>query len=336
MATNKHAIIRYQTLDKCFRNPGRRYFIDDLIEECNISIYDFTGIRDGIKRRQIFEDIKFMESSQGWSISLNRNKAGKKVYYRYLDTDFSINSTLLNQTEELQLKEVLLTLARFKGMPQFEWIEEILVRLELSFTIKDDTNKFIDFEQNQFLQGLDFFSTIFNAIVYQRTLVIRYKSFKQTSPSEFVFHAYYLKQYNSRWFVFGKSDYFGDLTNIALDRIETVSESSVAYKKNDSIDFEEYFEDIVGVTIPRDLLPIKVILKVNAALWPYIKTKPIHGSQKVKEITINHTIIELLVIINYELTTLLFSYGEDLVVLEPITLAEDIKKKAENLIKGYL
>ncbi len=32
MATNKHAIIRYQTLDKCFRNPGRTYYIDDLIE----------------------------------------------------------------------------------------------------------------------------------------------------------------------------------------------------------------------------------------------------------------------------------------------------------------
>jgi len=30
MATNKHATIRYQALDKCFRNPGRRYYIDDL------------------------------------------------------------------------------------------------------------------------------------------------------------------------------------------------------------------------------------------------------------------------------------------------------------------
>ena len=34
MATNKNALIRYKVLDNCFRNPGKRYFIDDLISEC--------------------------------------------------------------------------------------------------------------------------------------------------------------------------------------------------------------------------------------------------------------------------------------------------------------
>ena len=62
MATNKHAIIRYQTLDKCFRNPGRKYFIEDLVEACSIAIYEFSGNNNGIKRRQVLEDIKFMES----------------------------------------------------------------------------------------------------------------------------------------------------------------------------------------------------------------------------------------------------------------------------------
>ena len=42
MATNKHAIIRYQALDKCFRNIGKRYFMDDLIDACNQAIYEFT------------------------------------------------------------------------------------------------------------------------------------------------------------------------------------------------------------------------------------------------------------------------------------------------------
>ncbi len=67
MSTNKHAIIRYQTLDKCFRNFGRNYTIDDLVEECNKSIYEFTGKEGGIKKRQLYDDIRFMESEQGWS-----------------------------------------------------------------------------------------------------------------------------------------------------------------------------------------------------------------------------------------------------------------------------
>ena len=79
MATNKHAIIRYQALDKCFRNIGKRYFMDDLIDACNQAIYEFTGSDEGIKRRQVFEDIKFMESDAGYSIELTRYKEGDTI-----------------------------------------------------------------------------------------------------------------------------------------------------------------------------------------------------------------------------------------------------------------
>ena len=34
MATNKNALIRYKVLDNCFKNVGRKYFINDLISEC--------------------------------------------------------------------------------------------------------------------------------------------------------------------------------------------------------------------------------------------------------------------------------------------------------------
>lgn len=69
MATNKHATIRYHALDRCFSNWGRRYYIEDLIEACNLALYEFSGVEDGVKRRQIFDDITFMESEQGWSIT---------------------------------------------------------------------------------------------------------------------------------------------------------------------------------------------------------------------------------------------------------------------------
>jgi hypothetical protein len=31
MSVTKHQLIRYKILDQCFRNPGRSYFIEDLI-----------------------------------------------------------------------------------------------------------------------------------------------------------------------------------------------------------------------------------------------------------------------------------------------------------------
>ncbi len=78
MPQNKNAIIRYNALDKCFRNPGRSYTIDDLLDECNEALTEENPNTDGIKRRQLFVDIKFMESENGWSIELERTPVGKK------------------------------------------------------------------------------------------------------------------------------------------------------------------------------------------------------------------------------------------------------------------
>ena len=61
MSTNKHATIRYNTLDTCFANRGRKFFMDDLVEACNYSIYEFSGQLEGVKKRQIYDDIRFMK-----------------------------------------------------------------------------------------------------------------------------------------------------------------------------------------------------------------------------------------------------------------------------------
>ena len=57
MSTNKNALIRYQVLDRCFRNIGKMYFWEDLLEECNKALIDFDPNSNGIQRRQLFDDI---------------------------------------------------------------------------------------------------------------------------------------------------------------------------------------------------------------------------------------------------------------------------------------
>ena len=44
---------------------------------------------------------------------------------KYEDSNFSISNQPLNETEANQLREALLTLDRFKGLPQYNWINEI-------------------------------------------------------------------------------------------------------------------------------------------------------------------------------------------------------------------
>ncbi len=330
MATNKHATIRYQVLDRCFKNTGRRYSMDDLVSECNKALREYTGLKTSVQRRQLYEDIKFMESSQGWNIPLERVRDGHKVHFRYEDRSFSINSQPLNETEQKQLKEALLTLSRFKGMPQFEWVDELIARLDSGLGLSH-TGMVIEFEQNKYLKGLEHITPAYNAIVHSRSLKIRYQSFKQDIAEEFIFYPYFLKQYNNRWFLFGKRDGVEFLINLALDRIQEITENSKKYIANTSIDFSEYFEDVIGVTFRSDADTEKLILKISTTVWPYIESKPLHGSQKVKSKSDSDVQVELTVQVNHELIALLFSYMDAIEILEPIALRTRLKDISKSI-----
>ena len=332
MSTNKHAIIRYQTLDKCFRNTGRNYDIEILVEECNKSIYDYSGKEEGIKKRQLYADIRFMESEQGWSIELKKVKEGRRVYYKYQDSNFSISNQPLNETEANQLREALLTLDRFKGLPQYNWINEINTRLESSFNLKKENNIIISFEQNEYLKGLEFIPELYNAILYKKVLSVFYKSFNANESSNIIISPYYLKQYNMRWFLFGKSESYKSITNLALDRIQSIEIVNQVYIETE-IDFNEYFEDIIGVTLPNENIE-NIILIVDKSLIQYITTKPLHGSQKIKEVNTEFEVY-LTIVPNYELETLLLSFGEKIKVKEPQLLVEKIKERVNKMKNNY-
>jgi len=335
MATNKHATIRYHALDQCFSNPGRKYFINDLLEACNNALYEYNDKSEGIKKRQLYEDITFMESEQGWSIPLERVRDGKKVFYTYSDRKFSINNQTINESEAKQLQETLSILNRFKGMPQFGWMEEMLVRIESVFNIKRNDKPIVGFEQNPYLRGLSYFTELFNAIQYKKVLRVEYQSFKQENSISFTFHPYFLKQYNNRWFLFGYNEEHGLISNLSLDRIISIKEINNQYIENKTVNFEEYFEDVVGVSVFSDTQAKKIILKVDIDLWPYIKTKPLHGSQRLINVNEKFVTLELELQLNYELESLILSFGEKIEVIEPQELRRYIKNRIKQLNEKY-
>lgn len=336
MATNKHATIRYNALDKCFSNIGRKYYIDDLVEACNQAIYEFTGSNNGIKKRQIYADITFMKSEQGFAAPIESYADGRKKYHRYSDPNFSINKKEVSPKEQQQLKQALEVLSRFQGLPSFEWVDELNARLNDQVPKVGETqqSKHISFEENPFLKGKELFTPIYNAIRNQRVLKIDYQSYKSDAPIQFIVHPYHLKQYNNRWFLFGQSESYETLTNLALDRILAIEEIDQKYKPT-TIDFDNYFEDIIGVTKPNDTALEKVQLKISRSLYPYIESKPLHGSQRVINREEDTITIELDILINYELHSTLLSFGDEIEVLAPNHFREKIKEKLSKSMKIY-
>ncbi|WP_020569788.1 helix-turn-helix transcriptional regulator [Neolewinella persica] len=336
MATNKHAIIRYHALDRCFGNPGRKFFIENLIAACNDALFEATGVDNGVKRRQVLNDIKFMESEAGWSIPLERRREGRRVSFRYTSPSFSIRGESVNVAEVEQISETLAILSRFSGRPQFEWLEEIQVRLASTFQVANDSTAVVSFQENPYLIGLRYFSELFTAITQKQVLSITYQGFTQNVASALEFHPWLLKQYNDRWFVLGYNAVFGGVSTLALDRIGSIEASEGTYRENAVIDLSEYFEDVVGVSIPEERAVERIVISIDRRLWPYIESKPLHGSQKVIERRETAVVVELQLIVNYELRSVLLSYLRGIEVAKPTWLREAIKMDLEVALKRYI
>jgi predicted DNA-binding transcriptional regulator YafY len=338
MAQTKLATIRYQALDRCFSNFGRRFYIEDLIAACNESLREYLGEDAGVKRRQVFDDINFMESDSGWAVPLERLKDGKRTYYRYADKNFSINRRPMSETEAHQLRDTIIMLQRFKGMPNYGWVEEIATHLQATYGLGLDTNMAVSFQNNPYLKGLEFFTPIFNAIVNKRALTIAYKPFGKPERTLEI-NPYFLKQYNDRWFLFGRTTGFTKLTNIALDRIISVEESNRTFSEcPPEINFEEFFEDVVGVSVDQDAPTMDVLLRVNPQQASYIRNKPLHESQSEPENGFGdgYAYFRLQVKDNYELRSLLLSFGAEIEVLAPESFRREMAAIVSRMAEKYI
>ena len=127
MASNKHAQIRYKVLDDCFSNFHRKFYFDDLMERCNDALRELYGEEHtGIKTRTLRLDISYMRDRAGEAgVEVEAIDDGHGYYYRY-SIDFSIFKRGLGR-RLAQLKETILMLQRFKGMPNFDWMSELVV-----------------------------------------------------------------------------------------------------------------------------------------------------------------------------------------------------------------
>ena len=64
MAQNKNALLRYRTIDRCLRNTGRRWTLQDLVDACSNALYEYEGKQDLVSTRTVQLDIQMMRSDR--------------------------------------------------------------------------------------------------------------------------------------------------------------------------------------------------------------------------------------------------------------------------------
>lgn len=346
MSVNKNALLRYMTIDRCLGDLKKSYTLEGLVRECNIALgWDFVD-KLKVSKRQIYEDLRFMKAPhpQGYGVMIKETTINGKKYFKYEDQKFSIRTRSLTEKEIETIQDTLNVLSRFNGAPGTEWMQDTMSKLEAITGTKMNTAEFISIQSNPATDWLNNFRQLMKVIPEKIALEVYYKSFKDTKEKKYLFSPYYLKEYNTRWFVIGQCPEYKNLTIFAIDRIakmRTLKGGYIANENNEGelrYNFDEYFDDVVGVSVRTDDPVEKVLLKIRNDSWPYIETKPFHGSQKRwrdgdEE---NFTGIQLEVQINYELIANVLYRGSAIRVIEPESLIAKIRNEVTKMNEFYL
>ncbi len=331
MANVKNAAIREIIIDRCLRHPGGRTVLQ-IMKECNDAL-DLHGFRQVTSSNTIRQD--FIDIANRWHQVIECRRSGRNLYYSYRDPDFSIYKNPLSEEEIMKVYGALEVMERFKGQAGFSWLEEVSAHLRVTLNMGKNPETFISYDDNAQLRGMQHFAQLHEYIRSHQPIVIEYQPYKKQEQLKETIHPYFLKQYNSRWFVLGYNAKYEGLTTFALDRILAVEKSSVKYIPNTKYNFEEYFKNVVGVTVyPQE--PEEVLLEVKADLYPYISSKPMHPSQLlVRRTDVGDAIIMLKVIPNYELKQQIMSHGNRVVILSPQHLREEVCEEIKKILENY-
>lgn len=338
MPANKNAMTRYKFLDELLSDRHHYYDIHDLTEKCNDKLEGYGC--EFVGQRTIEKDLNYIEYGplRGYLERFNHN--GKSCI-RYERMGFSIFTKEMSNDERVLLHEVLDTIGQFDGLADFEWLDNMKIGLGLK-----EHRKIISFSTNPYLKNSTILGDLFSAISHEQVIELSYHTFVDATIRKILFHPYLLKQYNDRWFLLGAADSDGYILNFALDRIDEFEAKPEMKYKPCPEELNERFEDIVGVTVPKNSEPEKIIFWASEHETPYISTKPIHGSQKIlkddsnlrakyPEFGDSGRFFQLECIPNFELKRTLCSYFGGVIVIVPDSIRKDIKQSISDMNEMY-
>lgn len=334
MANTKNAQLRYRVLDKCFRNHLSPMTFEELKNEIDRVMEDLDSNIPLISDRTLREDIRIMRAESGFDAKIkSRMFPDGKYRYYYEIPNFSIFKSNISEKDYNTLQSTIEMLCRYRGLPSTAWLEEVITSLEYRFDLKVNRKTLVSFEQNSELKGLEHLSSLIDATMEQQALDIIYRSYRGKERT-YAISPYYIKQYNGRWFLFGLDNATSRLMNLALDRIVSFKQSSEPYVPNTDFDFDTYFDDIIGVTVPdADVKKESIELRFAEGRYPYVVSKPIHPSQKV--IDPQTHIVSISVKPNRELYQRLFSFIPDVEVLSPEWLRNEIAERLKTALDKH-
>ena len=286
-------------LKKLRKHPATFAEISDYLDfESNLQEYDFN-----ISKRTFDRDRIAIRSLFNIDIVWDKSR---KVYFLDMDDQPEINERILEAFDTFN-----------------------------ALNITDRLSDYIHFE-NRKSKGTENLYGLLHAIKNRVQVTFQYQKFGEDQPALKSVEPYALKEFRNRWYLPGKDTKKKELRIYALDRLTELTITKARFVYPADLSIKDYFKNCFGIIAHDGQPPEVVVLSFTPHQGKYIKSLPLHHSQKILTDNKTELRIQLQLVVTFDFVMELLSYGPEVKVIEPPSLKTELKNKLQQSLSLYV
>lgn len=331
MPLNREAYTRYRLIDARLRRKPHPT-LEELIEHLS------DRIDKPVSKRTVQLDLQEMRYNQALNFNAPIVYSKRDKCYSYSDDNYSINNLPVTADELHGLDFAISILNQFKHLPAIKEFEDAIVKIAGTVQVNKEArgeSDHIQLDKPFIIKGIEFVEPILKAISERRVIKFTYQRHGSDKVSQNLMEPYIIRESKNFWYVIGNgiSKKEHKILTFALDRIQDLQLTDQVFDDT-KIDRKNFYRNVLGVSIAEGK-PEKVVLAFAPIQGKYVKTIPIHHSQQIVKESKNELRVSLELVINTELKMQLLSYGDNVKVLQPASLAKEMEETAKRMVTLY-
>lgn len=297
--SKREVVSRYNLIiQKIRRNPSTFDQIQNYLDlESNMQGYNFT-----VSKRTFQRDLEDIRS----------------IYNIDIQYDYSTRRYAIREELDVNLSN--------RVLEAFDTFNALSVGERLSQNLLFEDRKPI---------GTEHLQLILQAIDHQQELAFKYQKYWEDNPTSRHTKPLALKEFKHRWYLLTIDNKDERIKTFALDRITSLKINTRTFVRPEHFNARNFFKNSFGIISPEDQNCETIILSFTKFQGKYIKSLPLHHSQKILIDNEEELQVQLKICATYDFIMEVLSFGSEVKILEPTWLQNEIKRLLTQALKRY-
>lgn len=297
--SKRESILRYIHIINRLRK-GQASFeqIDSYLEQQS----ELQGYRFSVSKRQFQRDVRDIES----------------IFEFEINYDFRRKVYMFEESEQSEVSK-----RRMEALDTFSALK-----------FAEATSEMIHFEKRK-SQGTEHLYGLLHAIKNRLEIAFTYQKYWEGIASQRSAEPYALKEFRSRWYVLAKDMKDQQVKSFALDRLTELEITRKTFPANPPFDVNDHYKFCFGIMSPAGHELHEVILRFEPVQGRYIKSLPLHETQEILVDNDQELRVKLKIYLTHDFMMEILSFGENLQVIQPESLINQIRTIYRNALDQY-